>query len=116
MSKTALALSISERELAATVEAALELYNWLWTHYTFSPNRSGNGFRTHLRGHAGMPDYVACRNGRLLFVELKSQRGRLSAAQRVWRSELQKTSAEYHLVHPSDLDHFLKRISLKGNS
>lgn len=110
MKRNTIDRSVSERQLAETVEEAFELYGWLWCHYTFGPNRSGNGFRTHLRGHAGAPDYIACKNGRLMFVELKSQKGRLSQPQKLWRAELAKSCCEYYLVRPSGLDEFIEAI------
>jgi hypothetical protein len=40
----------------------------------------------------GFPDIVAVRRGRLLIAELKSERGRLSTAQKEWLAELDEVA------------------------
>ena len=65
-----------------------------------------------MMGHAGVPDILAARNGRVLFIELKSEKGTLSADQAAWFAELPLGS--YHLtalvLRPSGYDAFLETI------
>jgi hypothetical protein len=54
---------------------------------------------------AGWPDLALCKPPRLLLVELKSDRGKLTAAQREWLTMLAGCSGvEVYLWRPSDLD------------
>ena len=77
---------ISEADLASYVEDLLNLYRWRWVH--FRPAQSERGWRTPIRGGGpdgfkgkGLPDYIAVKASRLLFIELKSEKGKLSKAQ-----------------------------------
>lgn len=63
-------------------------------------------YHTHdsRRSQAGYPDCTLLREGRLVFAELKSQRGRVRPEQRVWLDELAKVpGAEVYLWRPVDL-------------
>jgi len=50
---------------------------------------------------AGFPDLVLVRD-RVLFVELKTERGRLTLRQRAWLDALARASAEVRLWRPSN--------------
>lgn len=71
---------ITERQFQAQVVTLLRLHGWPLVYHTFDSRRS----------EAGFPDLVACRphDGRLLIVELKAQRGRMTEAQKAWRAGL----------------------------
>ena len=81
-----LADAITEEELLTTIARFLELYKWRWCH--FRPARTSKGWRTLLQGHRGLPDICAVRGTRLLFIELKSARGRLTPEQTAWLDAL----------------------------
>lgn len=49
---------------------------------------------------AGYPDLTIVGHGRMLHVELKSQRGRLRPEQAKWRDEIQRAGGEWHLWRP----------------
>jgi hypothetical protein len=68
------------------------LRGWLVSHQR--PGRTSNGWRTAIQGDAGFPDLVMVREGRVIFAELKSQRGRVGEAQKPWLEELAKVSIE----------------------
>jgi VRR-NUC domain len=64
-------------------------------------------YHTHDSRHseAGWPDLALCRPPRLLLVELKSSRGRVSQAQRRWLDLLgQCPGVECYLLRPADWD------------
>lgn len=66
------------------------------------------GFKTYhtLRSkgsEAGFPDWVLVRE-RVVYLELKRERGRLSPAQREWLRALLDGGAEAYVVRPRDLD------------
>lgn len=73
----------------AVIELA-KLYGWLVNHQL--PLRTLRGWATGTQGDAGFPDIVAAKliDGvpRVVFAELKTDRGRLSAAQERWVREL----------------------------
>lgn len=76
----------SERELMAAV---IELARWRqWT--TFHPFDSR-------RSHPGWPDLALWRGGEFLVVELKTDRGRVSAAQRTCLDGLAAAGIETHI-------------------
>jgi hypothetical protein len=57
----------------------------------------------HSRGtEAGWPDLVLIRPPELLIVELKSERGKVSAAQQRWLADLAACGVETALWRPSD--------------
>lgn len=62
-------------------------------------------YHTHdsRRSPAGFPDLVMVRPRRLVFAELKRERGRVSQEQTQWIFELQGAGAEVYLWRPSDL-------------
>jgi hypothetical protein len=70
-------VQMSERQLQSAV---VELAEWLgWKHYhTFDSRRSNPGF----------PDLTLVKDNTLLFVELKSAKGRLTAEQTEWLEAL----------------------------
>lgn len=53
----------------------------------------------------GFPDLVLVRPPRLIFAELKSDRGRLSRAQREWRADLEACGVEAYTWRPSERSH-----------
>ena len=78
-----------EKEFATQVEHLLNLYGWRWCHFEPAIRQSGE-WATALRGHKGLPDYVAVRDGRLIFAEIKGDRGRLTPDQTEWITRLRQ--------------------------
>jgi hypothetical protein len=74
---------VYEKDLQNNVIELARLLGWRHYH-TYDSRRSPEGF----------PDLVLIRKGRLLFAELKSSRGRLTSAQRVWLEELKLVEAQ----------------------
>lgn len=86
-----LADHMSEDDLLESVAATLTTFGWIWFHDTDSK-----------RNHAGLPDIVAVRRGRVLFAELKSSTGRVRIEQRSWLDALADTAAEVYVWRPRD--------------
>ena len=63
------------------------------------------------RNTAGFPDLVLVRPPRLIFAELKSERGRVRREQRDWLEELAQCGVEVALWRPSDWDCIVKILS-----
>ena len=93
---------ITEVQWGKTVEDMLDIYGWHWVH--FRPARTEKGWRTAISGAKGFPDYVAVRQDRLMFIELKSSIGKLSENQRDWQAWLHLTCAETYVWRPQDAD------------
>lgn len=59
------------------------------------------------RSKKGFPDLVIV-GERLIFVELKSARGRISKEQREWIDDLESAGVEVYVWRPDDLDDALR--------
>jgi hypothetical protein len=81
------------------------LRGWLVAHYR--PARTDKGWRTALEGHRGAPDLILARDGRVLLVELKSDKGRVATEQAVWGSAL---GDYYRLWRPSQWDQVMEDL------
>jgi len=102
---------VSEKEFATQVEDLLKVFGWHWTH--FRPGWSKKGYRTPIKGHKGFPDYVAVRNGTCLFIEIKSEEGKLTPEQEDWQNLLQRVARcslgiQYWLWKPSDAERMVE--------
>ena len=100
-------LSISEKDFSTQVEYLLDLFDWRWCH--FRPARTEDGWTTALSGFMGFPDYIAVkeslRKQRLLFFELKSEKGKLTKNQNDWLEALKKSGyCEVYLFRPSNAE------------
>jgi len=93
----------TERAFQSQVIELARLLGWRVAH--FRPAKTARGWRTPVQADgAGFPDLTLVRGGRLVFVELKSGRGRLSDAQRGWLTALQAAGVETYVARPADLD------------
>lgn len=92
--RRALGHAVTEADFQRTITDLLDLGHWRWFHDADSR-----------RNKAGLPDLIAVRRGRLLFIELKKMGGKVSASQQEWLDELgQVSSVGAHLWFPNDFD------------
>lgn len=97
---TTTAPTITEAAFQAQVIELAHLFGWRVAH--FRPALTKHGWRTPVSADGkGFPDLVLVRRKRLIFAELKSQRGRLSPEQRDWWEALTHV-AEAYVWRPSD--------------
>ena len=82
--------SMTEKQLQSAVVQLAELLGYS-VYPTYDSRRSQPGF----------PDLVLCRPPRLLFVELKTTKGKLTAEQKAWGERLIDSGAEYRIWRPS---------------
>lgn len=83
---------LTERQLQDAIVQTARLLGWL-TYHTYDSRRSDPGF----------PDLVLVRGPRLIFAELKTEKGRMTAEQEHWRDLLQAvTAVEAYLWRPAD--------------
>ena len=93
--------AMTETELSDNVRQLATALNFL-AYHTWRSDHSPAGF----------PDWVFVKNGRLLFVELMRQKGKLSPHQKEWILELIPCkSVEVYVWRPSEwLDGTVERI------
>ena len=101
-------VKVSEKQFQSRVIDLLHLHGYRVSHFMPALNARGN-WRTPVAADGkGFPDLVAVRAeragraGRLLFVELKSDTGRVAQAQREWHRELESAGADVYVWRPKD--------------
>jgi hypothetical protein len=84
-----------EAEWQRQVIELAELYGW-FVYHTYESRRSNPGW----------PDLVLARptTGELIFVELKTDKGRLRREQQTWLRLLEDCNQEVHVWRPRDFD------------
>jgi VRR-NUC domain len=82
---------VTEKQFMAAVVEMAQMLGWL-SYHTHDSRRS----------EAGFPDIVCVRRDRVLFIELKTEKGRLSEEQERWLSALGLAGADVHCWRPSD--------------
>jgi hypothetical protein len=95
---------VTEAEWQRQVTDLAGMLGWTWAH--FRPARTEKGWRTPVEGPggAGFPDLVLWRGNRVLFVELKTDRGAVSDAQSEVLDGLAR-ALEVYVWRPRDFDY-----------
>ena len=93
MTQTALIDHITETEFRRQVLDLARLLGYL-CYFTWTSVNSPPGF----------PDLVMIRAGRVIFAELKSQKGKLSPRQEEWIGGLADAGAEVYVWRPADFE------------
>lgn len=93
-------LAMSEKAWGARVEQLARLNGWNYYHTWHS-----------LHSAPGFPDYLFVQNGELFYVELKTEKGKLSPAQYKWRDFLVGAGQEWHCWRPNMIDWVELRFS-----
>jgi hypothetical protein len=92
---------MTERELQGAVIAVGRLLGWRTAHFRTALSQSGK-WHTPVGGDGkGWPDLVLCRD-RIVFAELKAQRGTTSDEQKDWLAALSNAGAEVYVWRPAD--------------
>lgn len=90
--------AISEREFMAQVIALAKLHGWMVSHPWLS-----------IRSAAGFPDIIAVKEGLMLAIELKSERGKTTEAQEAWLDALGECAGIESIVwKPHDWDEIVR--------
>lgn len=99
-------IEISEREFQGRVIDLAQTVGWLVAHFHDSRRqvtRKGTGERFWVgdQDAVGFPDLVLVRD-RVVYAELKREKGRLRPEQIAWQAALLAAGAEHHVWRPSD--------------
>jgi hypothetical protein len=103
----------SEKALQAQVLDLAHRLGWRTAHISSSIRQVRRADGYHFIGDAacaGFPDLVLVRRGRLLFIELKAPKGKLTELQSEWLDDLAKVAnatagqVEVHVWRPADLE------------
>lgn len=102
---TAVASLLSEKDWQGQVCQLLELYGWDWLHVR--AGRTNHGWRVATSGTlaSGWVDVFAVHavKQRSVFIELKTEVGRLRPDQKAVHDLLRAAGCEVHVLRPSDL-------------
>ena len=84
-------VKISESDIRRQVRDYLRVKGWFVFHVLQG-----------LGAYKGIPDLIAVRDGRVIFIELKTARGRQSDYQRKFQADLEAAGGEYVLCRGVD--------------
>ncbi len=100
---------MTEADWQRRVIDALKLFQWRYAH--FRPAQTAKGWRTAMTGDKGFPDLVAVKPPRVLFIELKSDSGKLRDDQILWIGELRESGVECYVWRPKDWETVFRTLA-----
>lgn len=92
--------SLKEEPFRRQVRSLAAMYGWEFRYHTHNSQRSDAGFPDEVFVH---PRFL-----RILFVELKTDTGRVTPQQRAWLQILQSCGSEAALWRPRDMDRIIE--------
>ena len=102
---------MKESHFQSQVIMLAKLHGWLVMHTRAVEIRPGV-WKTPIQGHAGFPDLTLVHSTRgVIFAELKSSIGKLSASQEIWFGKLSEAGMEVHVWRPNDIEFISKRLA-----
>ena len=96
------AIPQTEAEFQAAVIDLARRNGWRVHHHHDSRRQVRPGVFVGDRDASGFPDLVAVRGSRVVWAELKRERGRLSVAQSAWLRDLEAAGQEVYVWRPVD--------------
>jgi hypothetical protein len=108
-------VGITEEQFSTQVESLLNMFGWHWAH--FRPARTEKGWRTAISGMGkGFPDYICLRGERMVIMELKSEKGKVSPEQKAWYDKFIESRQHYvkgdfpevYIWRPVDFDSIIE--------
>jgi hypothetical protein len=102
----------SEAQFQASVMQLATMYGWEWLHIQKAMNDRAY-HRTPAIGSLGpgWPDLVLLKGNRLIFAELKSEKGKVTPNQRGVLGMLSATGHQVFLWRPSDWDRIVEVLN-----
>ena len=110
---------LSEKDFLKQIIALAQTLGWSCAHFKTAHIQRGDGsnyYATPVQADGkGFPDLVLLRPPRLLFIELKTDRGRPTPGQCKWQTELNSIPGVHaFMFRPSDWDRLVSLLSEKG--
>lgn len=92
-------IPVTERDLREQVRDLCKLFGWK-LYFSWTSIHSPRGF----------PDLVLANpeQKRVIYAELKSEKGKLTEYQREWLETLEACGQEVYLLRPADIDNFVE--------
>lgn len=104
---------MTEAAFQAQVLHLAALLGWHRAHFRPAMNARGQ-WRTAVAGDGkGFPDLVLVRD-RVIFAELKTDRGRTTPEQHAWADHLRAAGAEYYLWRPRNWEHLQETLTRRN--
>ena len=101
--------AVTEAEFQDALIGAAQWTGWLVFHPR--PAQRNGTWATHMNGNAGFPDLVLCHPERgVVFAELKTERGKVTAGQQAWLCALSDAGQEAVVWRPDDWPTILRRL------
>lgn len=95
--------AVSEAEWTTAIGDRLDYYGCIW-HDTY-PTRRTPGRWTPEHAGKGVPDLICLRPPRVLWLEIKTETGRVSPRQEAWLEGLRQSGQEAYIVNvPGDFN------------
>ncbi len=108
-------IAVNESDFQKIVINLAKMHGWLVHHPLPSMNKRGI-WATHELGDHGFPDLVLAHpSGRVIFAELKSDKGKISPLQSRWITTLQQGAVVW-VWRPDDINWISQYLSLKGRT
>jgi len=102
-------MGLSEKEWQKQIIELAGLLGWVVAH--FRPAQTKSGWVTPVAADGkGFPDLVLVRD-RIVFAELKAQKGKLSADQSNWIEWLRDADVEVYVWRPDDIDEVIETLT-----
>lgn len=102
----------SERDFQKTVIELAQVLGWRVAH--FRPARTKYGWKTAVAADgAGYPDLSMVRE-RIIFAELKAEKGKVSAEQQEWLEAIEAAGGEAYVWRPSDWNDLQETLTRRG--
>lgn len=95
---------MTEAEFQTNVIDLAKTLGWLVHH-------DGGDVRRTTYGDPGFPDLVLAKGGRVVFLELKSEKGKLTDTQYAWSEAIYE---KMHVVRPSDMQWIAQLLGPNG--
>lgn len=95
-------LPVTERQFQAAVVSFARACSWKVCHFSDSRRQIAPGRMVGDHDAAGWPDLALARTGEFIVAELKTARGKVTAAQDTWLRTLTLAGVRTYVWRPSD--------------